>query len=105
MDEVAGLRAGAVFTSRAPADLTEARQNIGNRLLLAVMVDARTSSGPDLEQPAPHLRLDAELRRHCGKAHGARRLRRSWIERGWTDNANAGISSDHVHNLIGRKDS
>ena len=103
MDEVAGLRAGAVFTSRAPADLTEARQNIGNRLLLAVMVDARTSSGPDLEQPAPHLRLDAELRRDCGKAHGAWRLRRSWIECGWADNANARAFSNHIHDAIGRK--
>jgi hypothetical protein len=103
MDEIASVRAGAVFTSRAPADLADARQNIGNRLLFAVMVDARASSGPDLEQPAPHLRWDAELRRDCGEAHGARGLRRFWIEGGWTDNANAGIFSNHVHDLIGRK--
>lgn len=104
MDEVAGLRARAMFASRAPADLADPRQDIGNRLLLAMMVDARASSRPDLEQPAPHLRWDAELRRDCGKAHGARRLRRSWIERGWADNANAGMSSNHVHDLIARND-
>jgi len=103
MDEIAGLRAGAVFASRAPTDLANARQDIGDRLLLAMMVDTRTSSRLHLEQPAPHLRCDAERRRDRGKTHRARSLRRSWIECGWADNANARAFSNHIHDEIGRK--
>jgi hypothetical protein len=52
-----------------------------------MMVNSRTGSRLDLEQPAPQCRLDAELRRYRGQAHGAWRLRRSFVEFGWADNA------------------
>jgi hypothetical protein len=51
------------------------------------MVNSRTGSWLDLEQPAPQCRLDTELRRYRGQAHGAWRLRRSFVEFGWADNA------------------
>ena len=80
MDEIAGFRARSVFAPRAPADFADARQDIGYRLLLSMMMDASTSSRLDLEQPAPQRRLDAELRCDRGQAHGAWRLCRSRVE-------------------------
>jgi hypothetical protein len=62
MYEIAGFRARSVFAPRAPADFADARQDIGYRLLLSMMMDASTSSRFDLEQSAPQRRLDAELR-------------------------------------------
>ena len=53
----------AVFAPRAPADFADARQDICDRLLLSMMMDARTGSWFDLEQSAPQRRLDSELRR------------------------------------------
>jgi hypothetical protein len=100
MDEIAGFRARNAFTPRAPADFADARQDIGNRLLLSMMMDARTGSRLDLEQPAPQRRLDAELRRYRGQAHGARRLCRSWVKSGRADNANWGIFRHHVHDSL-----
>jgi hypothetical protein len=52
MDEIAGLRARSVFATRAPVDFAD-RQNIGDGLLLSMMMDAGTSSRFDLEQPTP----------------------------------------------------
>ena len=62
MDEIAGFRARSVFAPRAPADFADARQDIGDRLLLSMMMDARTSARLDLEQSTPQRGLDAELR-------------------------------------------
>src|SRR5260370_29769870 len=97
MDEIAGFRARSVFAPRAPADFADARQDIGDRLLLSMMMDARTGSRLDLEQPAPQRRLHAELRSDRGQAHGAWRLCRSRVESGRADNANWGIFGRHVH--------
>src|SRR6266699_5531853 len=104
MDEIAGFRARSVFAPRAPADFAGAGQDIGDRLLLSMMMDACTGSRLDLEQPAPQRRLDAELRRDRGQAHGAWRLCRSRVESGWADNANGGIFGHHDHEwlLVGR---
>ena len=55
MDEIAGFRARSVFASHAPADFADARQDIGDRLLLSMMMDARRPR-VDLEQPAPQRR-------------------------------------------------
>jgi hypothetical protein len=68
MDEIAGFRARGVFAPRAPADFAGAGQDIGDRLLLSMMMDACTGSRLDLEQPAPQRRLDAELRRDRGQS-------------------------------------
>src|SRR5882724_8998439 len=100
MDEIAGFRARSVFAPRAPADFADARQDIGDRLLLSMMMDARTGSRLDLEQPAPQRRLDAELRCHSGQAHGAWRLCRSRVESGRADNANWGIFGHHIHEWL-----
>src|SRR5437868_14910568 len=80
MDEIAGFRARSVFAPRAPADFADAQQDIGDRLLLSMMMDARTGSRFDLEQPAPQRRLDAKLRCDRGQAHGAWRLCGSRVE-------------------------
>ena len=102
MDEVAGLCARNVLASRAPTDLADARQDIGDRLLLSVMMDARAGSRRDLKQPAPHCRLHAELGGHCGQAQGARRLCRSRVEFARADNANGWIFglSDYARPLV-----
>src|SRR5713101_3907065 len=60
-----------------------------------MMVNSRTGSRLDLEQPAPQRRLDAELRRYRGQPHGAWRLCRSLVEFGWADNADWEIGSHH----------
>ena len=65
--------------------------DIGDRLLLSMTMNARTRSRLDLEQPAPQRRLNAELRRDRGQAHGACCLCRSRIKSGRADNANWGI--------------
>src|SRR5437016_6449496 len=96
MDEVAGLRRPGMLSPRPPADFADARQDVGDRLLLAMMVNSGTGARFDLEQSAPQRRLDAGLRRNRGQAHGAGRLCGSLIEFGWTDNANGGIGGDHV---------
>ena len=93
MDEIAGLRARSEFPPLAPADLADAGQHVGDRLLLSVMMDAGTGPRLDLEQAAPQRRLDADLRCDRGQARGARRLSRSRIESGRADDANGGGSS------------
>src|SRR6266446_7065676 len=100
MDEIADFRARGIFTPRAPADFADARQDIGDRLLLSMMMDARTGSRLDLEQPAPQRRLDAELWCDRGQAHRAWRLCRSRIESGRADNANWGIFLHHDHEWL-----
>src|SRR5437773_4398908 len=99
MDEIAGFRARSVFAPRAPADFADAQQDIGDRLLRSMMMDARTGSRFDLEQPAPQRRFDAELRGDRGQAYGAWRLFRPWVELGRADNANWGILGHHVQRL------
>src|SRR5580700_892885 len=100
MDEITGFRARSVFAPRAPADFADARQDIGDRLLLAMMMDARMGSRLDLEQPAPQRRLDAELRCDCRQAHGAWRLCRSQVESGRAHNANWGIFGHRLHEWL-----
>src|SRR5258708_16141167 len=97
MDEIAGFRGRGTFSPRAPADFANARQDVGNRLLLAMMVNSRAGSRLDLEQPAPQHRVDAELWRDRCQAHRAWRLRRFLVEPGRADNADGGIGCHHVH--------
>src|SRR5947199_108242 len=100
MDEIAGFRPRAVFSPRAPADFAYARQDVCDCLLLSMMMNSRTGSGPDLEQPAPQRRFDADLRRYRGQAHGPWRLCRSFVEFGWADNADWEVISRHVLALL-----
>src|SRR5882757_9195440 len=95
VNEIAGLRARSVFAPRAPTDFADARQDICDRLLLSMMMDAGTGSRFDPQQPTPQSRLDAELGCDRGQADGARRLRRSGVESGRADNANWGIFGRH----------
>jgi hypothetical protein len=95
MDEVARFRARGVFASRAPTHFADARQHIGDRLLLSVMMYTRTGSRIDLEQPTPQGRLNAELGCDRGEAHGTLRLCRSRVKSGRADNANWEISVYH----------
>jgi hypothetical protein len=88
MNEIAGFRVRGILSARTPAHFADARQHIGNRLLLAMMMDACTGSRHDFEQAAPQRRLDAELRRDRGQADGARRLCRARVESGRADNTN-----------------
>src|SRR5712675_997202 len=64
-----------------------------------MMMDARTGSRFDLEQPAPQRRFDTKLRCDRGQAHGAWRLCRPWVEPGRADNVNWGIFGHHVQLL------
>ena len=67
MDEIADLRARSAFTPRTPADFADIRQDIGDRLLLSMMMPVRapglTSNNP------PH---NADWMPSCG-ATAARR--------------------------------
>jgi len=63
------------FASLAPADLTDAGENVGDRLLFAVMMNPRSGAWCHLEQATPNGRCDTERRRDSGAAFGARRLR------------------------------
>ena len=95
MNEIAGFRSRREFTPHSPADFTDARQDIGDRLLLSMMMNSRAGARSHLEQSAPQHRLDAELWRDRRQAHRSWRLRRSLIESGRTDNADGRIC-DHV---------
>ena len=80
MNEIAGLRARNRFSSFAPADFADAGEDVGDRLLLSVMMHARARFRRHLEQAAPDDRRYAERRRDGGATFRARRLRCSRIE-------------------------
>src|SRR6266481_1813835 len=80
MNEIASLCTRDRFTSFAPADLANAGEDVGDGLLLSMMMNSRTGSRLHLEQSAPDRRGDAERRRDGRAPFGARRLRRSRIE-------------------------
>jgi len=54
MNEIAGISAGGVFALRAPADIACTREDVGDCLLLAVMMNSGTGSRLDFKQAAPH---------------------------------------------------
>src|SRR5260370_16742511 len=53
MNEVAGLRVRYEFTSCTPANLADAAEHIGDRLLLSMMVNSAPPSHSSLDHPAP----------------------------------------------------
>src|SRR5438270_12786737 len=59
MNEIAGLRTRDRVSSLAPADFADAGEDIGDRLLLSMMMDARARSRRYLEQAAPNCRREA----------------------------------------------
>jgi hypothetical protein len=91
MDEISGFPARRAFALRTPADFAVAGEDIGDRLLLAMMMNTCAGSRQDLEQAAPQRRSDAELRGYSRQAHRAWRLCRPAVEFGRADNANWGI--------------
>jgi hypothetical protein len=80
VNEISSPRARCKVAVRAPTHFACARQHICDGLLLAMMVNSRASARLDLEQAAPHRRLDAELRRNCSLAFRAGRLQRALVE-------------------------
>ena len=97
MNEIAGFGARREFALRPPADLADAREHVGDCLLLAMMMDAGTGSGLDLKQSSPHGRLNAKLGRDCGKAHRTCRLRGPEVESGWAYDVDWRISIYREH--------
>src|SRR5258708_7258854 len=70
MNEVASLRAPYEFSSCAPAHFTDAGENIGDRLLLSMMMNSRLRFWFHLKQAAPDRRSDAKRRRDRRAAFG-----------------------------------
>jgi hypothetical protein len=88
-----GTKAGTWMKSPAAARAAllprtphRTRKNIGDRLLLAVMVDARPLAGFDLKQAAPRGRFEAQLWRDCRQTLRAGRPRGARIEANRTEN-------------------
>jgi hypothetical protein len=67
MNEVTSSSGRQVFPARTPADFADARQDVSDRLLLAVMVNSGAGARLDFEQRAPHRRFDAEPRRDAAR--------------------------------------
>lgn len=61
MDEVAGFCAGGEFSLGAPTDFSYARQDISDRLLLTMMMNAGTRARCHREQATPSVRFNADL--------------------------------------------
>src|SRR5712671_5661853 len=80
MNEIAGLCARDRLSSVAPAYFADAGEDIGDRFLFSVMMNARPRSRCYLEQATPDGRRDAERWCNSGATFGARRLRRALIE-------------------------
>ena len=53
MNEISGLCTRNQFSSFAPANFADARKNVRDRLLFAVMMNARPGSRFNFEQPTP----------------------------------------------------
>ena len=63
MDEITRLCARDRVAFGAPADVADAGKYVGDRFLLAVMMNTGVRSRCDFEQTAPDRRRDAERRR------------------------------------------
>src|SRR5579862_7558506 len=87
MDEIARFGDSHMLAARAPANFAGAREHVGDRFLLAMMVNSGAGAWRNVEQAAPHGRLNPELRRDCRASLGSRRLRRSGVEFIGTDYA------------------
>jgi len=87
MNEIAGLRSSNRFSPRAPTDFADPGQNVGDGLLLSVMMDTRARSGGHREEAAPDCRCDTERGCNRGAALGPWRLCRLLIELSRAHNA------------------
>src|ERR1700731_4305664 len=74
VNEIAGLCACDRFALYPPAYFAGAGEDVGDRLLLAMVMNARPRSRCDLEQAAPDGRSDTKCRRDGGATFGAGRL-------------------------------
>ena len=95
MNEIAGLCTRDRFSSLAPADFADAGKDVGDRLLLAVMVNPGLRSRLDLEQASPESRTDTECGGDSRAAFGTRRLRSSALELLGTDD----VDCREIHDI------
>src|SRR6267154_3543 len=101
VNEVAGLRVRYEFTSCTPANLADAGEHIGDRLLLSMMVNSGPRSRFDLEQAAPDGKSNAQRRCDSLATFGARRLRGSEVEFRWADDVDCSRRAHGVPNQFG----
>jgi hypothetical protein len=88
VDKVAGVRGRGKLAALSPTDRAIALEHVGDRLLLAVMMDAGLGPGLDDKYSAPKRGVDAIVSRDGGTTLGTRRLRRSAVELVGPDDAN-----------------
>jgi hypothetical protein len=74
MDKVAGVRGRGKLAALSPTDRAIALERVGDRLLLAVMMDAGLGAWLDDEYSAPKRGGDTIVNRDGGTTLGARRL-------------------------------
>src|ERR1700719_2724241 len=91
MDKIAGVRGLGILAALSPTDQAIALEHVGDGLLLAMMMDAGLGPGLNDKCPTPKFSCDTFVSRYGGTTLGARRLGRSSVELGGSDNANRGI--------------
>src|ERR1700722_1872287 len=87
MNEIARACDGAELTALAPPHQALAFQNVGDRVLLAVMMDARAYPRLHAEEPTPDWCLDALMRGDGSQTLRPRRLLRACVELRGRDDA------------------
>src|SRR5262245_24815404 len=80
MNEIAGLCACRKFSSFTPTHFASAGEDVGDRLLLSMVVNSSPRSRSDSEQTAPDSRRDAQRGSYSRTAFGARCLGGPGIE-------------------------
>lgn len=91
MDKIAGVRGFRILAALSPPDQAIALEDIGDGLLLSVMMDAGLGPGLNDKYPAPKRGGDTIVNRDGGTTLGSRRLGRSPVELRGSDDANGGI--------------
>src|SRR5579863_374426 len=91
MQKIAGVRCCGELSSLAPTHQTCPREDIGDRILLSMVVNAGFAARRDDEYAAPHWANDALARGDRRQALRSWCLRRTSIECLWGDDADAGL--------------
>jgi len=102
MDEVPTARDGTELTTFAPADKAISLEYIGDRLLLAMMMDTGAGTGLDDENPTPKRGLNSHVYGNGGTPFRPRRLGRTPIEGGGLDDREGAISA-HGDTVVQRQ--
>jgi hypothetical protein len=93
MDEVTPARDGTELTTFAPPDKAISFEYIGDRLLLAMMMDTSAGTGLDDEDPAPKRGLNSHIYGNGGTPFRPRGLDRIPIEEGGLNDPKVAISA------------